>query len=56
MTGHDDRGAGRPIGVRFAVSDAEEPAAEPKPHDENHVIARFKSEFDAEEVLEPAPE
>jgi DNA polymerase-3 subunit gamma/tau len=46
--------AGRPIGVRFELSD-EEPAAEPV-HDEQQVIARFKSEFDAEEVLEPAPE
>ena len=47
--------AGRPIGVRFELSD-EEPEGEAAPHDEDHVIARFKSEFDAEEVLEPAPE
>jgi DNA polymerase-3 subunit gamma/tau len=47
--------AGRPIGVRFELSE-DEPEAEAAPHDEDHVIARFKSEFDAEEVLEPAPE
>jgi DNA polymerase III subunit tau-like protein len=47
--------AGRPIGVRFELSDEDEPAPE-QSHDEDQVIARFKSEFDAEEVLEPAPE
>ena len=50
--------AARPVGLP-KPSDweyLEEPAPEPKPHDEDNVIARFKSEFDAEEVLEPAPE
>jgi hypothetical protein len=43
-------GAGTPVRLRFEVRDLRDEPAEAAPPNEDELVARFVSEFDAEEI------